>query len=51
MLPNVQQKTIQPVITQTVEAGSLIYTDEYNVYDRLAQWGYAHKRVNHSIGE
>lgn len=51
MLPNVQQKTIQPIITQTVEAGSLIYTDEYNVYDRLQQWGYAHKRVNHSIGE
>ena len=32
-------------------AGSLIYTDEYNVYDRLQQWGYAHKRVNHFIGE
>jgi transposase-like protein len=51
LLPNVQQKTIQPIIQQTVQAGSLIYTDEYNVYDRLQQWGYDHKSVNHSIGE
>jgi transposase-like protein len=28
MLPNVQQKTIQPVITSTVASGSQFYTDE-----------------------
>lgn len=39
------------VITQTVEVNSLIYSDENYVYNQLAQWGYAHKRVNHSIGE
>lgn len=51
MLPNVQQVTIQPVITQVVGVGSLIYTDEYDIYNRLVEWGYQHKTVNHSIGE
>ena len=35
MLANVQQATIKPVIEATVAKGSLIYTDEYNVYARL----------------
>jgi len=39
MLPNVQQVTIQPVMTKVIQPGSLIYTDEYNIYDRLEQWG------------
>ncbi len=51
MLPNVQQKTIEPVITSMVAQGSLIYTDEYNIYSRLPEWGYEHKTVNHSAGE
>jgi transposase-like protein len=28
MLPNVQQKTIKPIITKTVANGSMIYTNE-----------------------
>lgn len=51
MLPNVQQVTIQPLLTETIESGSLLYTDEYDIYHRLEQWGYAHKSVNHSAGE
>ncbi len=51
MLPNVQQATIKPVITSRVVTGSLIYTDEYNIYNRLPEWGYDHKTVNHSSGE
>jgi len=51
MLPNVQQLTIQPVITCTVAPGSQVYTDEYDIYDRLPEWGYHHKKVNHSAGE
>jgi len=51
LLPNVQQITIKPVITSVVAAGSLIYTDEYNIYDRLPEWSYSHKTVNHSAGE
>ena len=51
MLPNVQQVTIQPLMTKAIGAGSMVYTDEYNIYDRLEQWGYQHKSVNHSAGE
>ena len=51
LLENVQQTTIQPVIEQIVAKGSLIYTDEYNIYNRLKQWGYQHKTVCHAHGE
>jgi transposase-like protein len=51
MLANVQQKTIQPLLKQTIRVGSLIFTDEYDIYARLAEWGYQHKTVNHSAGE
>ena len=51
MLPNVQQVTIKPVITNTVALGSMFYTDEYDIYSRLEEWGYEHKSVNHSVGE
>ena len=51
VVDNVQQKTIKPIITETVAEGSLIYTDEYNIYNRLTEWGYAHKTVNHGAGE
>lgn len=51
MLENVQQVTIAPIIKATVVPGTLIYTDEYNIYGRLEEWGYVHKSVNHSAGE
>ena len=51
MLANVQQTTIQPVIETIVQPGSLIYTDEYDIYARLESWGFSHKSVCHSAGE
>jgi transposase len=51
MLENVQQKTIQPILKQTIQVGSLIFTDEYDIYARLEAWGYRHKTVNHAAGE
>lgn len=51
MLPNVQQETIKPIIQKIVTVGSKVFTDEYNIYNRLAQWGYEHQTVNHSQGE
>src|SRR5207244_9919419 len=51
MLANVQQQTIQPLIRQTIQRGSLIYTDEYAIYGRLPAWGYRHATVNHAQGE
>lgn len=51
MLANVQQVTIEPLIKQTVLSGTLIYTDDYNIYGRLCEWGYEHKSVNQGLGE
>ena len=51
LLANVQQKTIEPFIKDTIVPGTLIYTDEYSIYARLQTWGYEHKRVNHGRGE
>ena len=51
MLSNVQQATIKPIIQSTIVPGTLIFTDEYAIYDRLAQWGYARKSVCHGAGE
>ena len=51
MLENVQQKTIEPLFKQFVKPQSIIYTDEYNIYNRLIKWGYEHKTVCHSAGE
>jgi len=51
MLANVQQRTIEPVITSAVAQGTLVHTDEYGVYARLPAWGYWHKTVCHGRGE
>lgn len=51
MLPNVQQETIQSHILKHILPGTTTYTDEYNIYSRMTEWGYVHKTVNHSIGE
>lgn len=51
MLPNVQQATIKPIVQSTIVPGTLIYTDEYAIYDRLETWGYSRKSVCHGSGE
>jgi len=51
LLANVKQKTIEPLMQDTIESGTLVYTEEYSIYARLETWGYAHKSVNHGRGE
>ena len=51
MLANVKQATIELVIKATIAAGSLVMTDEYDIYKRLPSWGYGHKTVCHGRGE
>jgi transposase-like protein len=51
MLPDVRQRTIEPVITDAVAQGALVHTDEYAIYARLPAWGYRHKTVCHGRGE
>jgi transposase len=51
MLENVQQKTIAPLLKCKVAPGTMVMTDEYDIYARLEEWGYAHQSVCHSRGE
>jgi transposase-like protein len=51
MLENVQQMTIKPLIQAAIAPGTCVYTDEYDIYSRLDQWGYEHKSVCHGRNE
>ncbi len=51
MLENVQQVTIEPILRANIAPTTLVYTDEYAIYNRLEEWGYGHKTVCHSAGE
>jgi transposase len=50
MLADVKQKTIGPLIKRTITPGAVVYTDEYDIYARLPEWGYAHRTVCHAAG-
>jgi transposase-like protein len=51
MLADVKQKTIGPLVKKTIAPGAVVYTDEYDIYARLTQWGYTHRTVCHAAGE
>jgi transposase len=51
MLENVQQVTIKPLIERTIAKGTLVSTDEDDIYNRLVAWGYGHETVRHAAGE
>jgi transposase-like protein len=40
VLYNLKQDTINPVIQGTIAGGTLIYTNEYDIYGKLLEWGY-----------
>ena len=51
MLENVRQETIKLIITSTITLATPIFTDDYNIYDRLEEWGYERKSICHSDSE
>lgn len=51
MLSDVRQRTIKPLITETIAPGTMVMTDEYDIYARLPEWGYDHQTVCHSKRE
>jgi transposase-like protein len=51
MLADVKQRTIGPLIRKTIAPGAAVFTDEYDIYARLPQWGYTHHTVCHAAGE
>ena len=46
LLANVKQKTIEPFIKDTIDPGTLVYTDEYSIYARLVVPGATTIRVS-----
>ena len=51
MLANGQPATIKPLLQATIASGTCVSTDEYDIYSRLAPWGYGHERVCQGSGE
>lgn len=47
-VPNVRATTIMPQVSSRVLPGSMIYTDEYVVYDHLPKKLYRHRRIPHA---
>ena len=50
-VPNTQAATLMPIIKQFVAEGSVVFTDELNAYNGLADAGYIHGVIHHSIKE
>ena len=46
--PDIKRDTLYPIIKEHVMPDSMVYTDEYRIYDRLKGHGYNHKRVHHA---
>jgi transposase len=48
--PDVKAKTILPIVAERVLPSSTIFTDDYPIYDGVANMGrgYIHNRINHS---
>ena len=51
MLPDVKQKTIEPIPRSVIIPRILVNTDEYGIYNQLTSWGYEHETVCHGKGE
>jgi transposase len=50
-IPDTAGKTLESVVTQNVEVGSRVSTDDATGYSRLEAFHYRHDTVNHSEGE
>ena len=51
VVPNVSKRTLYPIITENIEPGSTVHTDEFGTYRGLDRAGYRHETVSHKLGE
>jgi transposase len=47
VVPNSRGSVIEPKAREFILPGSMVFTDEYKVYERLGKKGYTHRRINH----
>jgi len=48
VIPNIQKKTLVPLVQQNVEAGSSVYTDKHHAYKYIGPQ-YRHAAVDHAV--
>ena len=46
--PDTRERTIMPIVAERVLPETIVYTDQYAVYDKVASKGYQHRRINHA---
>ena len=51
VVPNLQKKTVAPILQNNVEPGTKIMTDEFAAYKRFGSLGYSQESVTHKTGE
>jgi len=51
IVPNQKAATLMPAVTEMVEAGATVYTDNLHSYHSLSARGYKHESVNHERGQ
>jgi transposase len=51
IVPNVEAKTLLPLIRRRVKRGSTVYSDTWRGYTGIAAKGYVHRFVEHGQGE
>lgn len=51
LVPNVQKRTLMPIMKQYIAPGSTIYSDAYQLYQETVQEGYVHAFVDHHQNE
>jgi transposase-like protein len=51
VVTDTKRSTVMPLINKNVAKKSIVYTDEYPVYDCVDKLGFEHETVNHGAGE
>lgn len=51
IVADTKRSTVMPLINKNVAKRTIVYTDEYPVYDTVEANGFTHKRCNHGNGE
>jgi transposase-like protein len=46
--PDAREKSILPIIAERILPASIVYTDQYPIYDKVSAKGYDHRRINHA---
>lgn len=51
VVPNLKKKTVQPIISKTIQKKSTIFSDEFLSYNDISGMGYDHDVIKHKIKE